>query len=199
MPRYTFSTVERFAVFKVHGPKCYMCGEPITLKTMQVDHVIPEHLLSDPNRLAANLTELGLPLDFDLNSYENWLPCCGSCNNEKRGNVYGPVHIHLAYLKRAGAKAADCVALAAEWKVDAEIDKALAYLEAASEKDQLDYAALKPLIVAFAKADPRLFQATVAVALEDVPPTALEFTDAIIFAISPGFAVAYEGETHRLL
>ena len=45
--------------------------EPVNLRTMQVDHLIPESLMNDPQRLGEVLASLGRPPDFDLNSYAN--------------------------------------------------------------------------------------------------------------------------------
>ena len=73
-PKDKFSAAERAAVFTLPGEKCYLCATPLDLKTMQVDHVIPESLLADAKRLSAAIVSLGRPKDFDVNSFENWLP-----------------------------------------------------------------------------------------------------------------------------
>jgi 5-methylcytosine-specific restriction endonuclease McrA len=89
-----FTPAERYAVFTVHGEKCYLCHKPINLRTMEVDHLIPESLKDDPVRLAAVLVALGRQLNFNLNTYDNWLPACGRCNNEKRNNIFEPSPTH---------------------------------------------------------------------------------------------------------
>ncbi|MGQ3280887.1 MAG: HNH endonuclease, partial [Shinella sp.] len=156
MSDYKFSSIQRFVVFTVYGPetKCYLCSEPVTLKTMQVDHIIPEHLLGNATRLAEVVEELALPKSFSINSYENWLPSCGPCNNAKRNNVYRPGGMYLAILKRAEDNAEKCRSLELKWKTKARIDNALSYLEAAAENDELDFSQLGPLIVAFVDANP---------------------------------------------
>ncbi|MEE1569438.1 MAG: hypothetical protein V1255_05940, partial [Alphaproteobacteria bacterium] len=60
---------QRFAIYVTHGERCYLCYAPIDLKTMQVDHIIPESLLKAPEKLAQVLHEFGLPADFNINSY----------------------------------------------------------------------------------------------------------------------------------
>jgi hypothetical protein len=45
---YNFSPAERYAVWTAHGEKCYICTRPIDLKTMEVDHLVPESLIGDP-------------------------------------------------------------------------------------------------------------------------------------------------------
>ncbi len=90
MAKHQFTSAERHAIFTVHSGVCYVCDTPVTMKTFEVDHVVPEHLANKPEELAAARTELGLPDDFDVNSYENWAPCCGNCNRKKLGMVWNP-------------------------------------------------------------------------------------------------------------
>ena len=66
MSGYRFSAAQRFAVYTVHGGTCYLNGEPLYLKQMQIDHVIPRSLKNDPDRLSMVLKEYGLPDDFEL-------------------------------------------------------------------------------------------------------------------------------------
>ncbi len=114
MTKRRFSDAERYAVYTVHGEKCYMCREPIDLLTMEVDHIIPETLLEDPRRLATILAEYGLPVDFDLQSFANWQPACGPCNNRKRSSVFNPTPRIQLELQIAEEKAPKAAALAAE-------------------------------------------------------------------------------------
>lgn len=57
-------------MFLVHGMNCYLCGVPLDLTTMAVDHVIPERLLAMPSILESAKSMLGLPASFNLNSFE---------------------------------------------------------------------------------------------------------------------------------
>jgi 5-methylcytosine-specific restriction endonuclease McrA len=90
MSNYKFKREERFAVFTIHGQSCYVCGDPLTMKTVEVDHVVPERLANDPNEFAEARSTLGLDPDFNLNSYENWLPACRLCNGRKGSRVWSP-------------------------------------------------------------------------------------------------------------
>jgi hypothetical protein len=76
---------------------------------MEVDHIIPETLLEDPARLTEVLAAFGLPNDFDLNSYLNWMPSCRPCNNRKRATVFRPAPIILVELQKAAEKAEKAV------------------------------------------------------------------------------------------
>lgn len=100
-----FTSAERYAVFTVHNEKCYMCGEPLDLLSMEVDHVIPETLLDAPEQLESVLTEYNLPAGFNLQSFANWLPACGPCNNRKRSCVFKATTRIQLDLDIAGEKA----------------------------------------------------------------------------------------------
>ncbi|MBA2713181.1 MAG: HNH endonuclease [Rubrobacteraceae bacterium] len=99
-------------MYTVHGEKCYMCGEPIDLLTMEVDHIIPESLLGDPTRLAKILADYDLSASFDLQSFANWLPACRTCNNRKRSRVFNPSPLIQIQLQIAEEKAPQVAALA---------------------------------------------------------------------------------------
>ena len=45
LSKYSFGAEERYAVYTVHGERCYLCGKPIDFASMEVDHVIPGSLL----------------------------------------------------------------------------------------------------------------------------------------------------------
>ena len=99
------SNAQRYAVFTTHGDKCYLCHGLVTMLTFEVDHVIPESLLQEPARLAEVLTLLGRPADFDLNSYENWLPSCRPCNGRKRATVFDATPIVQVLVQLATERA----------------------------------------------------------------------------------------------
>lgn len=105
---------------------------------MEVDHVIPESLLKKPTELQAALNAYGLPADFDLNSFANWLPACSPCNGTKNDLVFEPTPIVQVHLQRAIARAADAQALAAETVSERKIANALNVLERARDDGKLD-------------------------------------------------------------
>jgi len=138
MSTYKFSPAERAAIFSVHGEKCYLCGCPLTLKAMEVDHIVPEVLLSDAKRLAVILKELGLPGNFQINSFENWLPACGSCNNVKRSTVFKTSLLVQLLLQKTAAKATEVATMAVETISERKTWKALNVLERAEVDGRLD-------------------------------------------------------------
>lgn len=136
MAKKAFSATERLAVYTAHGEKCYLCTKPIDLKTMQVDHIIPDSLEGTAG-LVEVLIQLGLPSTFNLQSYENWLPACGPCNNLKKDQVFEPVPIVLVLLKKAAEKASNAQAMAAKAVSEQQVQKALNTLERAMNNDAL--------------------------------------------------------------
>lgn len=141
-----FSPAQRFAVYTVHGATCYLNGEPLNLLTMQIDHILPRSLKDDPERLAEVLKEYGLPDDFNLDSFENWLPACHPCNSAKYKEPFRPTPIIQRYVDRARSKATEVEALAKRIVTNQAISKALNTLEIAIDQGQLDLIELKPLI-----------------------------------------------------
>jgi predicted RNA-binding Zn-ribbon protein involved in translation (DUF1610 family) len=146
MSTYKFSPAERAAIYSTHGEKCYLCGQPINLKTMEVDHVIPEALLERPVELNSALNALGLPSGFDINSFANWLPACGPCNGRKSDTVFAPSPLIQIVLQNAGAKALAAEKLAAQTVSERKIANALNVLERAHEDGSLDDETVEVLV-----------------------------------------------------
>ncbi len=140
MSKKVFTSAERYAVFTAHGEKCYMCHEPVDLLSMQVDHIIPEALLEDPDQLLIALTTFGLPKDFDLQSFANWLPACGPCNNKKRARVFRLTPIIQTVLDIAAEKAARAKELASRVDSDRAVAKAWVSIEKAAAEGRLSEA-----------------------------------------------------------
>lgn len=149
LSKYSFSHAERFAVYVTHDEKCYMCSNPLDLKTMEVDHVIPESLLDTPERLREVIESLGRPKDFDVNTYSNWLPACRPCNGKKLATVFDPSLLVQVALQRAAERAPTAAKLERKTVTRNAVMKALNVLERASEAGELDaevLVALQPLI-----------------------------------------------------
>jgi hypothetical protein len=82
-----FSFVERYAVWFCNEKRCWQCLEPLRLFEATVDHVLPESLLDNDVKRREILSSYGLPRDFNINGYENWLPCHNHCNQRKSSKV----------------------------------------------------------------------------------------------------------------
>lgn len=133
MSQYKFSSAQRYAIFLLHGMKCYLCGAPLDLISMTVDHVIPEHLIANPSLLDSTKSTLGLPASFELNSFENWMPACGSCNEKKAAIQFHPSLLIQVILQRLGEKAEEARRLCDEIVTSRKVSTALNVLERAQE------------------------------------------------------------------
>lgn len=151
MSKYRFSEAQRHAVYTVHGERCYLCGAILTMRMMEVDHVIPEFLRDAPERLAEVKASLGRPADFSIDSYENWLPACRKCNGRKLAIVFEPSPIIQIELQRAAAKADRARKIEQKAISDKQIDEAMSLLLQVDEKRELPEEVVKKLwpLVAF--------------------------------------------------
>jgi 5-methylcytosine-specific restriction endonuclease McrA len=71
--------IDRQKVYEKYDGLCAYCGQRISIKNMQVDHMIPKsavyyQLSKNPN---ANLV---------IDSFENLMPSCKRCNHYKRAD-----------------------------------------------------------------------------------------------------------------
>ncbi|TWB07199.1 hypothetical protein [Bradyrhizobium stylosanthis] len=179
MSGYKFTAAQRFAVYTVHGAVCYLNGEPLYLKAMRVDHVLPRSLKDDSERLSTVLKDYGLADDFDLDSFENWLPTCDPCNSAKYKEPFRPTPIIQRYIERARAKAAETKALAERIVTNQAISKALNTIEMAIDQAQFDPNILAPLIELYEEHQRR--------------------AQAREFRVTPQFTVLHEREGYRII
>lgn len=63
----------RIKVFVKCGGFCAYCGEPITLKSMQVDHIRAKRVFNEGRDIP----------DYDVDDMRNLNPSCRECNNLK--------------------------------------------------------------------------------------------------------------------
>ena len=147
MSQKKFSPFERHAVWTVHGERCYMCTHQVDLKSMQVDHVVPESLIGT-QELESVKTQLNLLSDFDINGFENWLPACAPCNRRKSNVVFKPsllIQLQLQMLQNKKAEAEDVVAKAVSRR---QLSLALNTLERVDPENltEDDREVLRPLV-----------------------------------------------------
>ena len=105
-------TLVRIGLWEAHGRKCAYCGEPVSYRELEIDHIIPQYLGGNLQALAELLSTLGLARDFDLNDTYNLLPAHRYCNAKKAGMVFQPQNARF-YLELA-SKLADRVAKEAQ-------------------------------------------------------------------------------------
>jgi len=149
--KYQFKQAQRHAVYTAHNEKCYICGDMLTMQTVQIDHVIPESIADKAATLQAACNQLGRPEDFDVNSYENWLPACGRCNLQKRETVWKPSLQVQSALQQANDRADKARFIESELTSDRRLADAISKVLAAVEGDALTPEMLESLapLVAF--------------------------------------------------
>ncbi len=87
MKKHNIPPEKRWALWETHKRKCQYCLEPLSYSDFWVEHILPEHLGSNKPRLLKILVDYGLDSDFDINSYDNWLPTHMKCNKAKGSRV----------------------------------------------------------------------------------------------------------------
>ncbi len=107
MTKHKFTPAEKYALWKFHGAKCHLCDEPLRLGDATADHVIPEHLAAKPDELKAVLDAFGLPANFKLNDFGNWVPAHIKCNQKKSGTVFRTTPIIQMLIDRLQRDAAE--------------------------------------------------------------------------------------------
>ena len=146
-----FSYAERYAVWLCHGPKCSWCGKPLQLIETTIDHQLPESLLYDEARRAAVFEEYGLPKDFNINGYENWLPAHNHCNQAKGSGTSEFVPGIKKILDRLRAKAKQVERVADSVALNIAKDKVFKTLFTALEEQTITILDLDQLVEAFVR------------------------------------------------
>ena len=72
---------KRNAVYEKFNGRCAYCGEHITKKQMQVDHIIPQRNFSTVHNC---LIHRAKKVDYGLDDMRNLNPSCRFCNNWKK-------------------------------------------------------------------------------------------------------------------
>jgi hypothetical protein len=69
---------------------------------MEIDHVLPESLLTDPEGLAEARERLGIDANFRIAHFENLAPSCHTCNRKKGDLILadGMLGIHFARIRQ---------------------------------------------------------------------------------------------------
>lgn len=105
----TFTTAESAAVWLAYEGICTLCETPIVdLRSNTVDHVLPENLQNKPREFEAIKKLYGLPDDFDLNDFPDWVAAQPKCNSRKGETILEgtqAVGMIIARARRIGEKA----------------------------------------------------------------------------------------------
>lgn len=153
--KHNFSTPQRFGVWIAHGSRCFWCERPIEFLQSTVDHVLPESLLQHPERLASLREIYALGETFQINGYENWVPCHSTCNSRK--NVYlepTPSPAMVEIFRRLRAKALLARSIAEHHEKDQTQGKIFARILSAIEKGTVTTDDIKELLAGLPITEP---------------------------------------------
>jgi hypothetical protein len=107
--------------------------------------------VDDDARRAAVFVEYGSPSDFDINGYENWLPCHNYCNQSKGGRTSELVPGIKAILDRLRAKAKEVERVADSVALNIAKDKVFRMIFAGLEEQTITVLDLDQLLEAFVR------------------------------------------------
>jgi len=140
-----FTHAERYAVWRVHERRCWLCREPLRLIETTIDHVVPESLLNDQKKLIAVLKDYGLPDGFKVNGFENWLPCHSHCNQAKASATFESVPATRIILDRLIRLAAEVQRQSDSIRANAAKDELFARIFVALEQKTITVADFREL------------------------------------------------------
>src|SRR5215469_10197231 len=103
MANQKFTAVQREAIWLAYERKCAYTREPVGFADFHIDHIVPESLLNDPERLSQIKAELDLPREFDVLGYENVVPCKPGVNLQKTDILFDAAPTQF-FLGMASAK-----------------------------------------------------------------------------------------------
>lgn len=130
-------SIKRAALWRAYkGERCPYCRERMNYTDMWVEHIVLERTLRDPSEWEKRKLEYGLPDEFKINDYENWIPVHSWCNLDRGKSILErkAAHHYLMIAKRHAEKARE-QEVRLEKKVKA--DSIISELEVALEKGTL--------------------------------------------------------------
>lgn len=86
--------INRTIILDKYDSHCAYCGKEITLKTMQIDHLVPLHrTMPDAAIKKWNVVR-------GTNDFENLMPSCASCNHYKSSFTLEGFREQLMFLRQ---------------------------------------------------------------------------------------------------
>ncbi len=76
-------SITRIALWRAYEKRCFYCSKPLEFRELEIDHVLARAERANNASLSELLIQLGLPLDFDLDSFWNLVPADYVCNRRK--------------------------------------------------------------------------------------------------------------------
>lgn len=146
MAKHSFSSAESFGVWHAFDGLCFWCGAPVSFQEVTVDHVIPEAIGEDEGKVISIKTMYGLAENFEINSYQNWVPAHGKCNQWKGQDIFSPSPVMLAILERVAKRAHFAEAAATNAVADKNKGRILGRLRSALEAETITKGEVQELL-----------------------------------------------------
>jgi hypothetical protein len=84
-------------MWTVHGQRCFWCHHPVTLRQIEIDHILPEGI--KPEDFERIREQYNLPEGFSLLGYENLVPSCSDCNSDKGARLFNETPVLMWQLQ----------------------------------------------------------------------------------------------------
>ncbi len=140
MNKKKFTPFERYAIWKWHEERCWLCTEPLSYRDTTIDHFFPEELLLDDNKRKSIFTEYGLTDEtFKINGFENWLPSHGICNQKKSTKITKFIPGNAFILEKLISTAENVKQTVAKLSKDRNTDKIFLSLLEALEVETISF------------------------------------------------------------
>ena len=157
MSSQQFSAAQREAIWLAHERKCAYTREPIDISDFHIDHIVPETLADDPDRLEEIRSELGLPPDFDLFGYGNLLPSKARANLQKGAMILDKARTNF-FLGIASSKISDIESNLKRIERRKNRGKAIVLLQQCLERGELTPDEVSDLLLKHSEAPEEIFQ-----------------------------------------
>lgn len=129
----------RYAIYRAYESKCFFCKEPISFNDLNIDHIIPQKLKEDNDKLSDVLSEYEILKsypDFTIDSLLNLVPCHGKCNHRKK-DLLLPKETVLYYLLLTHKKISIILNEIDRLRIDKKKGEVLAELDIALEQNKI--------------------------------------------------------------
>lgn len=148
MNKYKFNLIERQSLYEAHEKRCFYCGELVFFRELQIDHIVPENIISSKEKFENFILESGLSDAFQVNSYYNWVPSHSRCNNRKSGVMFD-LKTTLYYLGLAQRKIEKVKRIETSIKSKLDSDILLTTVTLALSENKIDFSEIKSLVAQY--------------------------------------------------
>ncbi|MBX9724274.1 MAG: HNH endonuclease [Candidatus Obscuribacterales bacterium] len=136
--KYSFSKPERFGIYRAFDHICYWCRSPVEWLSLTIDHVIPEELEKEKERLDDLKKYYGLPDSFLINDFENWVPAHLICNGTKSTEIYYKTPAMVAVFAEVRKRAVESRKIFKSYKSDYHFARLETIISTAHSNNQFD-------------------------------------------------------------